>query len=246
MDLKEQMRLLYSLQQADSELDLLKKQFGAIDIGLAEQARVETAAAAQKETSVHLKGLTAMLHDLELEIQGLATKRAEVETKLYSGSITNAKELQAMEAEIAMFDRQRTTLDEKVASLQEEKEAAAASEAITKKALSVARAALKAKVTAARELASQMSGQAQKLSQRRNQREEEARAASPSLLKRYQAIRNNRSGIGVVVIEDGNACGGCKLGLPSSCVAAVRDGFAPQVCDNCGRLLCEAAVAVVS
>ena len=69
------------------------------------------------------------------------------------------------------------------------------------------------------------------------QRAEAASQIEAALLKRYDSLRAAKGGVAIVPIEDKNACGGCKLGLPSSLLERVQSGRSMELCDNCGRLL---------
>jgi predicted nucleic acid-binding Zn-ribbon protein len=71
------------------------------------------------------------------------------------------------------------------------------------------------------------------------QRAAAAVTVPPDLLKRYDRLRPTKNGVAIVAIVDGNMCGGCNMGLPSSVVTRVREGSAVVLCDNCERLLCD-------
>src|SRR5437016_2342957 len=66
------------------------------------------------------------------------------------------------------------------------------------------------------------------------QRTEDAKPIPPASLKRYASLKAVKNGIAVATLEDGNACSGCKMGLPSQLVKAVQAGSDIQVCQNCG------------
>src|SRR4051794_30537016 len=105
--MKEKLADLYALQQLDSTLAVLQKQYSALDKGLAEQAALEAVRTAYAEVEAALHGVSADLHDSELEQKTVEAKRKDFETRLYSGKVTAAKELQAMQEEIEMLGRNR-------------------------------------------------------------------------------------------------------------------------------------------
>lgn len=236
MELKKRLQALYQLQLLDSALAALQRQYGLLDKGQAEQAAYDTAEATHTEADTALHTTTASLRDAELEQKTIEQKRAEYETKLYSGKVTAAKELQAMQDEIEMLGRQRGKLDEKILTLMDELEMRRKMEAATKQTLTAAAADLKAKRAAYKTQAETMVAQARELS---TQRQSAAKQIAPDLLKRYETMRAAKSGIAIAALEDGNACGGCKMGLPSSIVLEVHEGNTIQTCQNCGRMLCE-------
>jgi len=236
MDKKAQLLLLYELQQLDSALDALKKQYAALDQAQAEQARHEIAKAVHKEVDGELKVVQVAIRDVELEQQGLEAKKKEEEAKLYGGKVRAAKELQALQDEVDMLDRRRAALDEKLVVLLDGLETRRARAAETKRELSGATSALRAKVEAFNDLAKSMREQAVELTR---QRHAAAAAVPPDLLKRYDKLRSYKNGLGIVAVVDGNTCGGCNMGLPSSVVTRVHEGSAIVLCDNCERLLCD-------
>jgi predicted nucleic acid-binding Zn-ribbon protein len=234
--MKEKLAALYALQQLDTALDALRRQHAAIDVGKAEHAAYEAARAAHAEAETALHNTHAALRDAELEQKAVEEKRADYETRLYSGKITAAKELQAMQEEIAMLGRQRSRLDEKILALMDELEASRVREAETKAAQAAAVTAFRTKNNAAKEQVETITAQFHALT---SQRAEDAKQIAPDLMKRYDSLRASRGGLAIVPVVDGNTCGGCRMGLPTNLVERVHEGVAIQVCNNCQRILCE-------
>lgn len=234
--MKEKLLLLYELQQLDSALDAIKRQYAALDRGQAEKAHYDAVKAAYDETTAALKAVEAALHDTTLEQKSVETKRKTVETKLYSGSVSNPKELQAMTDEVEMLLRRRERLDEKIATLLGDLESCRGRETQAKTTKNVAARAYNAKATVANEQKAVFTKQVEALIAQRNT---SAADILPDLLKRYDALRAVKQGLAIVVLEDGNACGGCKMGLSRDMVARVRLEGAIVMCENCGRMLCD-------
>lgn len=234
--MKEKLADLYALQQLDSALDALKRQYAALDPGRAEEAAYQAAKTAHDEAEAKLHATSGSLQDAELEQKTVESKRAEYEKKLYGGTVRVPKELQAMQEEIDMLGRQRSRLDEKILALMDELETDRTREAQTRQTLTTTQAALREKHAAYKQNAETMAAQARLLSA---QRKEAAQKVAPDLSKRYEMLRAAKGGLAIVPLVEGNACGGCKMGLPSSLVKRVRDGETIEVCDNCGRLLCD-------
>jgi uncharacterized protein len=233
--MKAELTALYTLQQLDSALDHLKRDFAALDSGQAEKTASAAAKAAYEEAAATLHADSAALKDAELEQQSATDKKADYEKKLYGGVVTNPKELMAMQAEIEMLDRQRARLDEKILALMTALESHRVREAETKKAYDAAKRALKAKQTQYRTLAEEITQQARALIAARPK---QVKPIPPDLLKRYDALRATKGGLAIVPLEDGNACGGCKMGLNTMLVTLVREGDKIEVCQNCKRILC--------
>src|SRR4051812_908559 len=115
---------LLALQALDTEIGKLHEEREALDNG----ARVERALNVRRgklETAERrLHGLQIEQRNSELELKTLEEKKHETSKKLYEGRITAPRELQALEMEIAMLDRQRQRLDESLLRRLDEIEAA--------------------------------------------------------------------------------------------------------------------------
>jgi predicted nucleic acid-binding Zn-ribbon protein len=236
MDTKTRLLLLYDLQQLDSALDALTKQYSALDRGQTERERYEVLKEAYDVAARELKVVQAAVKDNELEQQGVDAKKKEEETKLYSGKVRAAKELQALQDEVEMLDRRRAALDEKMLILMDGLETRRKVAADAKKELAAAAAALKTKIDDFNTGAETMKAQALEL---KRQRIAAAAEVSPDLIKRYDRLRQLKNGVAIVTLSDGNTCGGCNMGLPSSVVSRLHEGNAIILCDNCERIICE-------
>lgn len=233
--MKAKLAALFALQQLDTAIDALKKHYAALDSGKAEQAVYQAATAEHKEAEAALHAVSGALRDTELEVKSVDEKRAAYETKLYSGSVRNPKELQSMQDEIEMLSRLRGKLDEKVLSLMDQLESSRTGEAAAKQTLAQSAVALKAKQEAYKKEAETLIAQARVLAA---QRQEAAKQVDAALMQRYDKLRAIKNGLAIVPLEDGNACGGCKMGLSSSLVKRVLAGETIETCDNCKRILC--------
>lgn len=231
--LYETLQSLAALQALDTQIARARRAEAALDSGA---AAAQTAASARAEADARtntLHKLQADLKDSELKLKSVEDKRKSYHDRLYQGSITNPKELSNIEKEIGALGRQRSDLDERILELMDQVETAqtaqaaaeaAAHESDTRRADAVAN-------TQARRDALQLD-----LAQlSRSRTETAALIEDKMLLKRYEDIRA-KAGVGIARIVDG-ACGACHMSLPSAQITAVKDYAAPQVCENCGRLL---------
>lgn len=234
--MKEKLLALYELQQVDSALDALKRQYAAMDRGQEERTRYDAAKAAHEETLAALKAAETDHNDTKLELEGVVTKHKEVETKLYSGSVRNPKDLQFMQEEVEMLGRNRERLEEKLATLAADVEACRAREKSAKKILSEAIKAYNVKASAAQEQSATFKAQAEALTAQRKTQETDI---TPDLIKRYNTLRASKQGIAIVILQDGNACGGCKMGLSRDTVQRVREGKVVVICENCERMVAD-------
>jgi len=232
--MKEKLAALYLLQQQDSAIDILKRQYTQLNSGKTELAAFNTAQTAQKEADAAMHAARAAVIDTEMEQKSVEEKRGEYETKLYSGKVTNPKELQAIQDEVDMLGRNRDRLGEKLKSLLEELEDCRGRLTDSERAVQQAAKTAKELQASYKTNAESIVAQAKLLV---SQRAQAAKEIDPALLAQYEAVRKNKGGLAVVPVEDGNACGGCKMGLSFSVVKRLQAGGDIETCDNCGRIL---------
>ncbi len=232
--MRDKLAALLALQQQDSALDAIKRAAAALDAGQAQHAAYTEAKTAHTTASAALAAATAEIHDAELEKKSIAEKKIQVETKMNSGKVTNYKELQAMIEEVAMFDRQTLTLEEKILLLRTNLDEAQYQTKAAKTKLAATTAAFREVNDAYKKQIETMQAQGKVLNKLRAAA---AKEAPKDLLPRYEALRGSRGGVAIAILEDGNACGGCKMGLGSALVGRVKAGDEIVICDNCQRIL---------
>ncbi|HYI61502.1 MAG TPA: C4-type zinc ribbon domain-containing protein [Acidimicrobiales bacterium] len=173
---------------------------------------------------------------LEDEIAGLRAKSVQADQALYSGTVTNPRELKALQDDLASRARRIAELEDRELELLVEREPvdAATIEVAAERAVLEARAAeLAARITAAEaeidvELDRVLGGRA-----------EVAASVPADLLAEYEELRAANGGIGVARLEHGTTCGGCHLQLSAMERDRIR-GLPDDTrvhCEECGRLL---------
>lgn len=172
---------------------------------------------------------------LDDEASSLRAKAKDVDEKLYSGSVTSPRELQALQADLESLRRHMSALEDDELERMEEREAldaelAAAEGALGDLAAEVER--LRAVVAAAE---AEIDG--------RIAEEDATRAAAAgtipaALLADYERRRSANRGTGAARLT-GSTCGGCRLSIPATEVDRIRRDPTGEVwyCDNCGAIL---------
>src|SRR3989441_10915760 len=115
-------RKLYELQLVDTQIARLETALAALDDGTAMRAQVEQARSAEETARAELQARESRLRDLELELQSTVGKATKVEQDLYSGRISNPKELRAMQEDVEALGRQRQRIEDEMLGLMEEVE----------------------------------------------------------------------------------------------------------------------------
>jgi predicted nucleic acid-binding Zn-ribbon protein len=223
-------------------LDLEVRELEARQAGLAERQKIQTATAEIARISEVLGTLEARKGTLEEEIgrlDGLATELSRriktKEDKLYSGSVTAPRELEDLQAEIAMFSEQRADQEEaELEVMQQEEEVS--SEILRSQSDHTAQETFQRESReslARRE--TDLVGQLQTLAEGRSN------LTSPvpePFLRAYERLRSQKSLAGkAVTILDGRACGGCHIALPEMARTSLSKGEEVVQCEPCGRIL---------
>lgn len=224
-------RQLYQLQELDLEIeqeeqDLAQKtgQLGVRDVLDMSQVHLDS----EKQ---RLDELRHQHRDAEAEVDDLLSKIAAAEEQLYSGRITNPKELSSLQHEVTTMKARSDELENKALEIIDRVEAAEAS------------------VTAA-------TGEYQKLEDAWNHQQkqlvyeiEQLKASLADLKKKrgqlagqidsptlelYEKIRQQKKPA-VAKVEQG-ICRVCRISLSASALQRARSGQ-PVQCGTCGRIL---------
>lgn len=235
---------LWRLHQLDEAIAERERDLAALDDGVALLAGVEGDRARLKALRERWHAVAAMQRSSELELRSLADKRARFERDLYSGRITNPKELESMQQEIAMLDRQRARLEDQVLAAMEEAEdlsrAVADLEATVARSEAEHRDLVDTSVRRRRTLESE-------LEDLRAQRDAAAGSIDAAALQRYESVCAKLDHA-VARARDGS-CERCHVRLPARLLERLEDArsdlpvpLARQTgalipCPGCGRIL---------
>lgn len=166
-------------------------------------------------------------------------KAKEEEARLYSGSVSSPKELQAMQSDIEQHRRHASSLEDAELEVMERREVLDAEVAELEAAIADIESAIGRLLAATAEhevgidadIAKQVAAHDALLT-----------TVPPDLFERYEKTRAQSSnGIGVARLV-GGMCHGCRLGLSATEVDRIRrlpEGTVDQ-CENCGCLLVRA------
>lgn len=229
---------LLEVQQLDTAMDQLRHrratlparaQLTAVESRIAElTTTLETARAARDQVSRRQS-------ELEAELQALEARVVELEGKMYGGTITASRELQAMAGEVESIKRRRSTIEDHILEAMDEREP-----------LDAEVQRLEGEEAAAGEEAFALEGQIEDAEGEigiEEANELAARAAlvvhvPAPLLEQYERIRSRLGGIGAARLV-GVSCSGCHLSLPAVEVDRLKKAPPDTVvlCDQCGRIL---------
>lgn len=232
--MKEQLHALYDLQSIDVEIAHANAQIAALTGSKELRAKYSAAKTALDKAEKTLAVYESEVRDCELHLKSIDEKRGSFEKRLYSGSITNPKELSATEKEIEILKGKQGEMDVRTLELYELVEEA------------------KAKVDSVREITQTVETKARRVI--KHEANEKARLEAEivemtalrestaagftekALLSKYESIRKHTGGTGIARVIDGK-CEGCHVAITSYAVGCLLKDDSVETCENCGRIL---------
>lgn len=224
---------LYALQQIDSQIDSSERALADVRARQIEDETQAVRRARIAELEPQLREAAAEQRDAEIEVEDLRAKMAPVEQNLYSGRITNAKELQDLQDEVDQFRRQLQAREERVLLAMARSEELQGELDALRRELEEAETAWSAEQGDLEAEAGRLEREIAEL------REQSAKARSPidaEALRRYDQLRRSRQGRAVARVQ-GGTCLGCRIALPSTLFQRARSGMVLVSCSNCERIL---------
>ncbi len=224
---------LHHLQTLDSAIDAIRARLAEIERLLGENEALRAAQEAVRAASDSLQAWKTRQMDLELERGQLKEEADAIEERLYSGKVTNPRELTDMQGKLAELRRRYEQLEEPII------EAMLAVEEDTAR-LAEAQAALErisaAQASALGELTAEQANLQARLESLSAQVAEARRAVEAANLRLYDSLRRRHGGVAVTALSPSGECGVCGVQLTSSMRQQVRRGEV-LTCPTCGRIL---------
>ncbi|MFP4310870.1 MAG: zinc ribbon domain-containing protein [Nitriliruptoraceae bacterium] len=232
----EELELLLELQATDHRVRKTRHQLEELpEQQLLEEAlaRVGTLEREHDDVRLELERATARQRQLEREVEILTERRDAERARLYDGSVGNAREMKAVEAEIETTLRRIDEHEELLLEVLEQVEGLATRAAD----LATAGEQVRSRAT---ELEHERDEAAKHLLAELGELEaDRARRAAQlpdDLLARYEAAAERAGGTGVGKLID-NACTACRLTMSRADVGELLAGPPLTTCPQCRRLL---------
>lgn len=227
-----QIHQLFQLQKLDTEIDEKKKRLGEV---LKAQKEPPALLALRKraETAVsELQKWQASHQNLTLEVSSVTTKAKQSEDRLYSGKVTNPKELADLQQEIEALGRRKAVLEDEMLETLVMVEDAHKEQTAANSELETAVAQWEAHSAHLKTEQNELALSLHKLMQTRKAKAATIDAAS---LQEYDELRQQRHGLAVAGLRV-NMCLGCRTTVSANKVKEVDEGR-KVYCGGCGRLL---------
>ncbi len=227
---------LLDLQRLDLAIDRLRARARALETGseLATALReADEAEARSGELKLQLDALDRDGAKVEHEIDSLSQKAAAEERRMSSGSVANARELDAIGHEITNLKRRIGDREDELLAIMERRETveSAAKEAESRSGSE------RDRVAQVRSASDDELGQVTAdLQAREAERIEAAARIDPDTLELYEDLRRQKKGVGAAALID-NVCQGCHEQLSAVELDKVRHTDDIPRCEYCRRIL---------
>jgi predicted nucleic acid-binding Zn-ribbon protein len=224
---------LYQLQQLDLELERVIAEQQALESSLQGDSILKKLRTEQTITQQQLQlGLQAQ-KEAEWALEELDRRMHMQEQRLYSGVVTNSKELYALQQEVQHLRAQQNRQEEMAL------EVILTTETLQEAANSKAEALRQAEEKWLETNATGMIRRDQldvKHQELMANREQLVSRIDAQILNRYEALKRAKQGRAISKVDQ-NSCQWCRVILTPSELQRVRTNADLQMCSNCGRIL---------
>jgi uncharacterized protein len=227
---------LLELQDLDTAIDRLRARARSLEEG-GELAAVRIEADASEEGLGELRlKLDELGRDqtrLEREIDSMTQKEKAEQTRMYDGSIVNAKELEALQHEISSVQTRRSDREDELLALLELREQVEADATRAEQRTTALRATAERAVAASTDELARVESE---LDDRVAERAALAPEIESDVLELYEDLRRLKKGVGAAALVDG-VCQACHEELSAVELDKLKRGDGIRRCEHCRRIL---------
>ena len=224
---------LYDLQLLDWDIQEREKSLADIRVRLADDSKRIGAKQQIEKITTRLTELGTPIRKSEGVIQQVESRLENIDRRIYSGMVTNPRELEAFEEEKSNLQRQRSEEEDSLLEAMVEIEELQADEIQANQAYDAINSTREREII---KLQSDEGTLTQELPVMMDQRDDMAAEYPPIAMATYDIVRGRRGGQAVALVERG-ACQGCRLTLPSFELQKVRTSQDIVQCSSCTRIL---------
>jgi predicted nucleic acid-binding Zn-ribbon protein len=224
-------RQLFQLQELDTEIESEEQSLKRKEGLLGKRDVLDTAQARLDSAQKQLDELKRRHKDAEMEVDDVLGKIADIEKKLYSGTVTNPKELSSLQHEVTTMKARNDELENKALEIidqAEEAERVVAAERNEYQKLE------NDWHHQQQQLTDEISQLKNSLSKLKDDRQQLAGQIDNQSLNLYEKIRQQKKQA-VAKVEQG-ICHACRISQSASVIQRARSGH-PVQCGTCGRIL---------
>jgi predicted nucleic acid-binding Zn-ribbon protein len=227
---------ILELQELDTSIERLAHRREQLEAGeelSTARKQSEEAEAGLGELRLAIDAVGTEQRRLEHEIDSMGSKLAAEEKRMYDGTIANAKELEALQHEIASLKDRRTRTEDELLEVMERREELESRVGASESEVAAARSRVEAVGgDAAKELDDVVAG----LAERARARGAVAGEIDEELLELYEDLRAQKKGIGAAALVDG-VCQACHEQLSAVELDRLKHTDGIRRCEYCRRIL---------
>jgi predicted nucleic acid-binding Zn-ribbon protein len=227
------MSLLRDLQAMDSYIDRLRQELSQLDSGERIRAKLEKTRQRMEDIKERYNQSYAIAAEQERRLQEFDERIRRAEAELYSGRITNPRELQLLQHEIEQAKQTREELDVQMLRMWETLETMKQDIDASERDLQQLERLYEAHVEDYRQRKAALESE---IAFNEREREKLAQQIDPEVRQRYQTLRERLGGIAVAIVEQ-KACSVCHTILTPYTLKRLETEDALIPCESCGRLL---------
>lgn len=224
---------LWNLHKIDAAIHEIRQRAANLDPGrklMAELSALENQLSAKQEAA---KTVSGAFTDAELEQKGIEAKIKKFDAELYGGKIVNPREVEAHQKEIASLKSRIGELDLKILELMEQVTPLKAEADAAQRAVEAKRAEL---AEYQKQIMVEKKRMEERFKELNAQRPEAAKKVNPSLMPRYEAIRQKFGYAMTKIDPKGNMCGACGTHVPVKSIESAKEDRI-VTCESCHRIL---------
>ena len=224
---------IYMLQQIDSKINRSNEGIGEVDVMLADKQDVILVKEAFDRATEAKGTVVKKLSVIQGEIDIVTNKHDDGEKRLYSGVVTNPKELKDLQNQGNALTRRIVELEDiKLEAMIVEEDC----NEMLREAIAHRDTVIEKRAGIERELRLERDDLLSEIGKAEAEREVSLNTITDDLLRKYDLARTKYRGVAVVLVKNG-ICSGCGLRVSTARAQAARGGDTIVNCDNCNRFL---------
>lgn len=231
--MREDLALLYELQQADTGIAERVRELAGLDDGTAAREELAAAEAELAAAEEKLRADRTTLRDKELRLASTEEERDEKHQRCYGGMVSDPKELSALERKIEELTTLIGKLEEEILVLMDQVEEEEAQVDRLRKRVEQLRTRVRDTEEHYRMDKERLQSE---ISQLQTRREELAEKIDGQLLRMYEQLRQRLGGVAVAAVVD-YTCSVCHTAVPRDTVDRIASADMPIRCESCHRIL---------
>ncbi len=224
---------LYSLQELDLVLERIQCETDKAQSELSSASGIQELETALQEEGERLRQVQSNHKNQQLEVESVRERSVRLDDQLYSGAVSNPRDLESLEQEAGNARAAVERYDAELLDLSVQAEESQLNRDSLERQLNETNSAWQSRQA---ELQGEIERNAAEREAVGAQRDQLASTLDPASLQMYHGLRRSKKGLAVAKVERG-LCQACRMSLPTQQLQKVRRGQITVLCSSCGRML---------